>query len=155
MFQERTLISHEFDFSASPAEPGRSISSPDFEKNISSPNVPIMTSNMPDVSNSSPYNYTKPGANTDFEHFLAEMAIPPEMAPIDQLEPLIPKLFKKLRDCITGGNIQVNDRSMCMFENDSFLRIVKKHSKTIFPILVPGVVDRSEEHWNKHLMDSY
>ena len=42
-----------------------------------------------------------------------------------KLEPLIPKIFKRIIKCISSSHLQVADRTMCFFENEFFLNILR------------------------------
>lgn len=43
---------------------------------------------------------------------------------------------------------------MCFFENDYFLSKLKAYKETTFPMLVPVIVELSENHWHKILQES-
>jgi serine/threonine-protein phosphatase 2A regulatory subunit B' len=73
---------------------------------------------------------------------------------VEKVEPLIPKLFKRIVKCIGGIHLQVADRAMCFFENDYFLNILKTYKEKTFPMLVPVIVDLAENHWHKILQES-
>merc|ERR1712046_477451 len=73
---------------------------------------------------------------------------------VDKVEPLIPRLFKRIVKCIGGIHLQVADRAMCFFENDYFLNILKTYKEKTFPMLVPIIVDLAENHWHKILQES-
>ena len=51
-------------------------------------------------------------------------------------------------------HLQVADRSMCFFENDYFLNILKTYKNYTFPLLVPVIVHMAETHWHKVLQES-
>lgn len=76
------------------------------------------------------------------------------MCEVEKVEPLIPKLFKRIVKCIGGIHLQVADRAMCFFENDYFLNILKTYKEKTFPMLVPVIVDLAENHWHKILQES-
>mmetsp|Transcript_2968 Transcript_2968/g.2556 ORF Transcript_2968/g.2556 Transcript_2968/m.2556 type:complete len:207 (+) Transcript_2968:877-1497(+) len=86
--------------------------------------------------------------------FLTELLEVLEVCDIVKLEPLIPKLFKKLVKCIAGSHLQVADRAMCFFENDYFLAILKTYRNQTFPLLVPVIATLAESHWHKVLQES-
>ena len=61
-------------------------------------------------------NYTKETL------FLAELLDILEVSCEPQkLEPILPKIFKRIIKCISSPHLQVSDRSMCFFENEFFL----------------------------------
>jgi serine/threonine-protein phosphatase 2A regulatory subunit B' len=71
-----------------------------------------------------------------------------------KLEPLLPKIFKRLVRCIASPHLQVSDRSMCFFENDFFLNILKNYKNIAFPILVPVINHLATHHWHKLILES-
>jgi serine/threonine-protein phosphatase 2A regulatory subunit B' len=86
--------------------------------------------------------------------FLTELQEVLEVCEVERVEPLIPKLFKRIVKCIGGIHLQVADRAMCFFENDYFLNILKTYKGETFPMLVPVIVDLAENHWHKILQES-
>jgi len=86
--------------------------------------------------------------------FLTELQEVLEVCEVDKVEPLIPRLFKRIVKCIGGIHLQVADRAMCFFENDYFLNILKTYKEKTFPMLVPIIVDLAENHWHKILQES-
>jgi len=96
-----------------------------------------------------------PFANSAKEtHFLTELLEVLEVCDMTKLEPLIPKLFKRLIRCIAGPHLQVADRAMCFFENDYFLSILKAYKNQTFPMLVPVICAIADTHWHKVLQES-
>ncbi|OMJ76117.1 hypothetical protein SteCoe_24559 [Stentor coeruleus] len=87
--------------------------------------------------------------------FLAELNDVIEVCELSKLEPLIPKLFKRLIRCISGPQLQVSDRAMQFFENDYFLGILRTFKQITFPMIVPIIVDLAETHWHKILLESF
>lgn len=58
--------------------------------------------------------------------FLAElMDILEVCCDFPKLEPLISKIFKRIIKCISSSHLQVADRTMCFFENEFFLNILR------------------------------
>ena len=53
--------------------------------------------------------------------FLTELQEVLEVCEVEKVEPLIPRLFKRIVKSIGGDHLQVADRAMCFFENDYFL----------------------------------
>ena len=86
--------------------------------------------------------------------FLTELQEVLEVCEVDNVEHLIPKLFKRIIKCIGGIHLQVADRAMCFFENDYFLNILKRYKEKTFPMLVPIIVNLAENHWHKILQES-
>mmetsp|Transcript_37124 Transcript_37124/g.43347 ORF Transcript_37124/g.43347 Transcript_37124/m.43347 type:complete len:487 (-) Transcript_37124:157-1617(-) len=86
--------------------------------------------------------------------FLTELLEVLEVCDMIKLEPLIPRLFKRLNRCIAGPHLQVADRAMCFFENDYFLSILKTYKSQTFPMLVPVIVAIADTHWHKVLQES-
>lgn len=86
--------------------------------------------------------------------FLVELCETIEVAQPADIEFLIPKLFKRLVKCIAGDNLKVCDSAMCFFENDFFLSLVKMYKKQTYPIIVPTLVEITENHWQPMLVDS-
>lgn len=87
--------------------------------------------------------------------FLAELNDVIEVCELSKLEPLVPKLFKRLIRCISGPQLQVSDRAMQFFENDYFLGILRTFKQTTFPMIVPVIVELAETHWHKILLESF
>lgn len=46
-----------------------------------------------------------------------------------QGDQVVAKLFKRIIKCISGENMHVCDRTMCLFENEYFLNIVKEYKE--------------------------
>ena len=86
--------------------------------------------------------------------FLTELQEVLEVCEVEKVEPLIPRLFKRIVKSIGGDHLQVADRAMCFFENDYFLNILKTYKDKTFPMLVPVIVDLAENHWHKILQES-
>lgn len=62
--------------------------------------------------------------------------------------------MKKLIGCIASSHITVSDGAMCFFENDFFLSILKTHKNTVYPMFVPIVLKKAEDHWHPMIKDS-
>lgn len=86
--------------------------------------------------------------------FLTELQEVLEVCEVQSVEPLIPKLFKRIVTSISEDHVQVADRAMCFFENDYFLAILRAYKDKTFPMLVPVIVRLSENHWQKILKES-
>ena len=94
-------------------------------------------------------NYTKETL------FLAELLDILEVCCDPQkLEPILPKIFKRIIKCISSPHLQVSDRSMCFFENEFFLNILKTYKQIAFPILVPVITHLASHHWHKLILES-
>lgn len=94
-------------------------------------------------------NYTKETL------FLAELLDILEVCCDPQkLEPILPKIFKRIIKCISSPHLQVSDRSMCFFENEFFLNILKTYKHIAFPILVPVITHLANHHWHKLILES-
>jgi serine/threonine-protein phosphatase 2A regulatory subunit B' len=87
--------------------------------------------------------------------FLPELSEVIQFCEHSKLEPLIPKLFKRLIRCISGPHVQVSDLAMQFFKNEYFLGILSSFKQLIFPILVPIIVNLAETHWHKILLESF
>ncbi len=116
-----------------------------------------------------------PFANSPKEvMFLTELLEVLEVCEIGKLDVnIVTKLFKRLIKCIAGPQLQVKklkkieenltfffiiqvaDRTMCFFENDAFLNILKTFKHVTFPLLVPVIVSISENHWHKFVFLIY
>lgn len=83
--------------------------------------------------------------------FLTELQEVMEVCEVDKIEHLIKRLFQRIMMCIGGIHLQVADRAMCFFENDYFLNIFKMYKEQTFPMMVPLIVELSENHWYKVL----
>lgn len=77
-----------------------------------------------------------------------------EIVDDDKIGDLIVPLFRRIVRCIGGTHLQVADRAMCFFENDYFLAKLKSYKEITFPMLVPVIVELSENHWHKILQES-
>jgi serine/threonine-protein phosphatase 2A regulatory subunit B' len=86
--------------------------------------------------------------------FLTELQEVLEIVDDDKIGDLIVPLFRRIVRCIGGTHLQVADRAMCFFENDYFLAKLKSYKETTFPMLVPVIVELSENHWHKILQES-
>lgn len=87
--------------------------------------------------------------------FLAELNDVIEVCELSKLEPLVPKMFKRLIKCISGPQLQVSDRAMQFFENDYFLGILRTFKQVTFPMIVPVIVELADTHWHKILLESF
>jgi len=86
--------------------------------------------------------------------YLSELLEALEVCEISKLEPIVPKLFKRLIKSIAGQHLQVADRAMCFFENEYFLSILKTYKAYTFPLIVPIIVEIADKHWHKVLQES-
>jgi len=86
--------------------------------------------------------------------FLTELQEVLEIVDEDKIGDLIVPLFRRIVRCIGGTHLQVADRAMCFFENDYFLSKLKAYKEVTFPMLVPVIVELSENHWHKILQES-
>ena len=73
---------------------------------------------------------------------------------MSKLEPLTPKIFKQIAKCIASPHLQVADRTMCFFEHEFFLNIIKNFKNIAFPIFVPVVSYLAVNHWHKLILES-
>lgn len=97
-----------------------------------------------------------PFANCQKElHFLTELLEVLEVCETRQLEPIIKKLFIQITKCISSSHLQVTDKTLCFFENDNFLVIIKTYKNICFPLLVPVVTLLADLHWHKIIKESY
>ena len=87
--------------------------------------------------------------------FLSELLEVMDVCDITKLDPHIDILFKRLVRCIASPHLQVSDRSMCFFENDFFLSVLRNYKLKIFPLMVPIIAKLVESHWHKLLQDSF
>lgn len=71
-----------------------------------------------------------------------------------RLEPLIKDIFKRIIWCVASPHLQVADRTMCYFENEFFINILKHFKHIAFPIIVPVVVYLSDNHWHELIVES-
>ena len=93
-----------------------------------------------------------PFANTAKEQlFIMELKEVLEVIDPKDLEGIVGKLFKKVIRCISGENMHVCDRTMCLFENEYFLNIVKVYKHETYPILVPKIDELATNHWQSLL----
>jgi serine/threonine-protein phosphatase 2A regulatory subunit B' len=86
--------------------------------------------------------------------FLTELQEVLEVCEVEKIERIIPRLFRRIVRCIGGTHLQVADRAMCFFENDYFLTILRTYKEHTFPMLVPTIVNLSDNHWHKILQES-
>lgn len=71
-----------------------------------------------------------------------------------KLEPQVSKIFKRIVKCIASPHLQVSDRTMCFFEHEFFLNILKNFKHIAFPILVPVISHLAINHWHKLILES-
>ncbi|CAI2368634.1 unnamed protein product [Moneuplotes crassus] len=86
--------------------------------------------------------------------FLTELQEVLEIVDDDKIGDLVIPLFRRIVKCIGGTHLQVADRAMCFFENDYFLTKLRIYKDVTFPMLVPVIVELSENHWHKILQES-
>ena len=87
--------------------------------------------------------------------FLAELNDVIEVCELSRLEPLVPKMFKRLIRCISGPQLQVSDRAMQFFENDYFLGILRAFKQITFSMIVPVIVEFADTYWHKISLESF
>ena len=56
--------------------------------------------------------------------------------------------------CLSSNHLQVADRTMCFFENEFFLNILKNFKEIAFPILVPVIAYLAKNHWHELILES-
>ena len=78
-----------------------------------------------------------------------------DVCDIVKLEPRIEKLFKRVVKCLASSHVHVTDRTMCFFENDFFLNLLGQYKQTIFPMIVPVVINLADNHWHEMMQDSF
>ena len=89
-----------------------------------------------------------PFANTSKEQlFIMELREVLEVIDPKDMQEVVSKLFKRIIRCISGENMHVCDRTMCLFENEYFLNIVKEYKEETYPILVPKIDQLATNHW--------
>ena len=86
--------------------------------------------------------------------FLLELAEVFEFCDVEKIQSLVNKLFKRVIRCISGRNLQVVDRAMCLFENEFFISIIKQYKTISFNILVPTINHLAFNHWNQMLKEN-
>lgn len=86
--------------------------------------------------------------------FLQELPEVFEFCDVEKIRPLVTKLFKRVIRCISGSHLQVADRAMCLFENESFISIIKAYKSITFNMLVPVVSYLAGNHWHQMLKES-
>ena len=79
--------------------------------------------------------------------FLTELGEVIGACEADKIAHLIPKLFKRVIRCANSDDVQVADRSLCLFEEPSFLDIMTMYKSETFPIIVPAITDLGKNHW--------
>ena len=73
---------------------------------------------------------------------------------MNKLNYLAPGIFKRIVKCVASPHLQVADRTMCFFENEFFLNILKNFKEIAFPILVPIVSHLVNSHWHELIVES-
>ncbi|OHT06106.1 phosphoprotein phosphatase [Tritrichomonas foetus] len=59
----------------------------------------------------------------------------------------IKKICKVIASCSSSQNFTVAERSLMLWESDSFMSLVTSSSKYIFPILIPDIYKTATSHW--------
>ena len=72
----------------------------------------------------------------------------------DDFKPMVPRVFKKVAQCLSSDNLQTTDRMMWLFDNKMFLRIIEVNKEVAFPLLVPLVHKLSKKHWQQNIQES-
>lgn len=78
-----------------------------------------------------------------------------EIANFDTLQPLINSIFKRVVKNLVSPHLMVCDQTMCMFENDYFLRLVRMYKEDIFPLIVKPITELAQDHWHPLLKQSF
>jgi serine/threonine-protein phosphatase 2A regulatory subunit B' len=87
--------------------------------------------------------------------FLQELSEILIFCDLDNIQPLVNKLFKRIVKCISENHLQVAEEAMCLFESESFISIIKRYNTISFDILVPSVNYLAENHWYPQLQNQF
>ena len=87
--------------------------------------------------------------------FLQELSEILIFCDLDNIQPLVNKLFKRIVKCISENHLQVAEEAMCLFESESFISIIKRYKTISFDILVPSVNYLAENHWYPQLQNQF
>jgi len=66
-----------------------------------------------------------------------------------EFEPLVPKLFNRIADCISGFYMKVAEKAMGLFHNADFKKILNEYKSVAFPIIVPVINKLVKNEYNK------
>lgn len=73
--------------------------------------------------------------------FLTELAEVLEGCDFAKIEHLIPRLFKRIIQCVRSNDMVIADRALFLFERDRFLELMQRYSSVTYPIIVPSIRD--------------
>ena len=78
--------------------------------------------------------------------FLNEMEILSALIKLSDID-VIKKICKTISMCSSSENFAVAERSLMLWESDSFLAIIASTSKETYPILIPEIYKTASTHW--------
>ncbi|EAS02217.1 protein phosphatase 2A regulatory B subunit, B56 family protein (macronuclear) [Tetrahymena thermophila SB210] len=78
-----------------------------------------------------------------------------EICECQSLKNIIQKLLWRLAQCITGSNLQVADRAMCFFENESFLKVFIYYKALTYPLFTYSICQLANNHWHPVMKQSF
>jgi len=88
-------------------------------------------------------------------NFLQELIYVFEFCDVEEIQPLVNKLFKRIVKCLSGDHNMVVDRALCLFECESFISLIKQYKTISFNMLAPIVNHLASNHWKPELKASF
>lgn len=80
--------------------------------------------------------------------FLTELREVLEVCDAGGVEALAPRLFRRVVKCLSDSHLQVADQALCLFENDSFVGVLRNCAEVAFPLVAPVVATLADSHWH-------
>ncbi|KAL4486758.1 hypothetical protein ABPG72_006590 [Tetrahymena utriculariae] len=78
-----------------------------------------------------------------------------EICECQSIYSIIPKLFYRLVQCLTGSNLQVADHVLCFFENEIFLKVLIYYKAYTYPLLTYQICQLASNRWHPILKESF
>lgn len=79
--------------------------------------------------------------------FLMELQEILGVCDLEAIQHLVPRLFQRIVKCVSSDDVQVADRTLCLWEHNEFLEIMKRYREVTYPIIVPAIAELGKKHW--------
>ena len=75
--------------------------------------------------------------------FLTEIEGMMSCAPYEYLQKQVVPLACLIKKCLNDENLMIVDRTLCLFENERIRSILTSYAKTVYPLIIPAIIDVS------------
>lgn len=81
--------------------------------------------------------------------FVSELEEILEMMEPSELRIIQDQLFGRIAQCIMSPHFQVAERTLLLWNNDYFVRLVNQDRIQVYPLIVGAIYKNSKQHWNQ------